>query len=184
MTEELQVKGSTIRSKLAFARQRFGEEAEAALEEVIREAGYRHVLEASWYPFELYVDVLTRLAERCFGGRLERLAECGAFSAQRAFTTTYDVYAKHRALRRFLADLPRLHRRFYSAGDIAVDYDGEGTSCTIRMRGLKRYHDADLYVAQGFYLGAARLFRLPQPRCTFSRRLDGVDYVLSWGSEG
>ncbi len=178
---EQEVKGSTIRSKLAFTRERFGEEAEQDLKKRLGAAGYTRVLEGSWYPFSLYEQLLHRIAERHFAGDLSRLFEVGAFSARQALTTTYDVFAGRRDFSQFLQRISALHGRFYRVGEILVELSRTPDTCAIRMRGAAPYSQADLHVAAGFYAGSAHLMGLENARCHFESAGEEVHFRIAWG---
>lgn len=180
MADDLQVKGTSIRSKLAYVREHFGEAAERALSDDLAAAGVRQVLDSSWYPFDLFERLLRTIAERHFNGELTRLQEIGRYSAEHALTTTYAFYGHQQDFDPFVRRLPTLHGRFYSRGTLEVEHRPQAASCAIRLRGAGRYADADLYVAQGFYIGAAARLGLRDPRCPFQRVDDGVDFTLAW----
>lgn len=177
----LDVKGSTIRSKVLFARERFGVQAEKDLVEYLAAQGVPQVLDGTWYPFDLYDGVLVRLAERCYGGELKRLAEVGSDSAKKALAGTYGVYAQMN-FPYFLTRIGALHKRFYSAGEIVATADEGGGSCRIRMFGAPFYKDADLHVANGFYIGAAEVFGLRGVRSKYEHVDDEVNFQISWRS--
>lgn len=180
MHEELQVKGSSVLSKLAFTKASFGDKAEAALREMIEEAGVRHLLAGSWYPYTLFVEVLESIARRHYGGNLRRLTEVGDYSARHALTTTYDFFARLRDPARFLSHLATLHGRFYSAGSLGVEHQDGATACVIQLSGMDTYADADLFVAQGFYAGAIDQLGFEVTTCHFDRIGDGVRFDLAW----
>ena len=177
--DDLNVKGSTILSKLVFARERFGAEAERDLVGFLEEAGEKHILDGSWYPFDLYHGVLERIADRHYRGDLERLRAVGNDSAHRALTGTYHIYGQM-GLSHFLDRIGALHNRFYSLGDIEATMHDDGGSCTIRMFGAPYYREADLQVAAGFYLGAARELELQDARCEFLSVGAEVHFRLTW----
>ena len=175
----LEVKGSTIRSKLLFARERFGAEAEKKLVDYLAAHRVPQVLDGTWYPFDLYDGVLVRLAESCYGGDLKRLAEVGHDSAKQALTGTYEIYAQM-DFPYFLTRIGALHKRFYSSGDIVATLDEGGGSCRIRMFGAPFYKDADLHVANGFYIGAAEVLGLRGVRSDFEHVDAEVHFRVSW----
>lgn len=178
---EQQVKGSTIRSKLVFVRERFGDGAERELKMLLEAAGYKQILEGAWYPFAVYDQVLRHIAERHFAGDLRRLSEVGIFSAQTALTTTYDVFAGRRDFTQFLQRLSTLHGRFYSVGEIVVELSNAPDACKIRMRGAAPYSEADLHNATGFYVGAAQLMGLEHARCRFEPAGEEIFFHIAWG---
>lgn len=180
-SDELKVKGSSINSKLAFARERFGEDAEKALDAYLSERGISQVLEGSWYLFDVFDGLLCHLAKLHYGGDLSRLQEVGEYSAEKSLTGTYSIYTLW-DFARFLERIASLHRRFYSIGEIEPRIAEDGQSCRIHMHGAPSYSEADLYVAQGFYIGAARVMGHESVYCQFEITHGEVVFELDWGS--
>jgi hypothetical protein len=178
-SRDFTVKGSTILSKLVYAREHFGPEAEKDLAAFLSEAGEKQVLDGSWYPFALYEGVLKRLAERHFGGDLVRLRELGEDSARRALTETYQVYGQM-GLTHFLSRIGALHKRFYSHGEIEATMDDDGSRCTIRMFEVPVHSKVDRQVAAGFYVGACRVMGLRDVRCRVATVGDETFFYIDW----
>ena len=178
----LQVKGSTIRSKLSFAREKLGADAESVLRQFLGDQGYRQILEGGWYPFELYDGLLRQMADHSWGGDLSQLAAVGEFSSEHALTTTYDVFAGRRDFIQFLQRLSALHGRFYSEGELSVELRGEPGRCRIILHGAAPYSEADMWIASGFYTGAARLMGLGDVQCQFVNHADRVVFDLAWSA--
>ena len=179
MSEPYRVQGSTILSKLDFSAETQGEEAKRQLEAYLESAGVSQVLDADWYPFALYDGVLRRLAADHFSGNLSRLREVGVYSAGKALGNTYAAYAARRDFPLFLQRISSLHGRFYSAGRLAVTATGDDF-CELELTGAPEISYADVYIAAGFYIGAARLMGLEQARCRFQVGDTRVHYRLDW----
>jgi predicted hydrocarbon binding protein len=89
------VKGSKISSKFSYLKDRFGE---GAREHVLawlsgddrRELGL--VLDAGWYPQDLYVRLLMAICETVGRGDEAIYGEIGAYSADHQFKHSYRVY--------------------------------------------------------------------------------------------
>lgn len=177
-----QVKGSTINSKFAFVRAEFGARGEERLARQLedRTGEKRPFLDSTWYPFETYVAVLRLIAENHYGGDVRKLAALGVGSARQTFAKTYRAFLTGDDFLRFLKRMPRLHTQFYSQGRIEVEILPSETECFIRHRGKDRYDEADLYIAQGFYEGAAELHGLEVVYCEFVLTDEGADFRLRW----
>jgi len=173
MSDDYRVKGSSIRSKFDFVRDRFGEAAERELKEQFRERGILPVLDSMMYPFEDYDAVNRAIAEKFFDGEASRLSEVGAYSAQKVLTGVYRAFAAGKDYPGFLRRAAVLHERFYSHGGMDVDLAEDGKSCQITLRGAPTYSESDLYIAGGFYAGAADLLAI-----------ESLDWELSWDSSG
>lgn len=179
-SEDFQVKGSSIRSKLYFAQQCLSPEVCSRLGRWLRGfANSEQILDANWYPFELYDGLLRTLAMEAYGGDLRRLEEVGIFSAEQALTTVYEVYAIQRDFPMFLRRISALHDRFYSRSKLELVGSGEGF-CEIQLSDVSVDFTADIHVASGFYIGAARLMGLDKVSC--ERRIEGQKalFRLDW----
>ncbi|MCP4896052.1 MAG: hypothetical protein GY906_03675 [bacterium] len=176
------VKGSSIRSKFKFVHDRFGADAENELREEF--AGRRDLfplLDSSWYPFSLYNEIICKIAERFYNGKLEALKEVGAFSAEEALTTVYRAYVASKNYVSFLRRIERLHQTLYSAGSMTVTVGRDGTSTLIEQHGAPVYSEADLHVAAGFYVGAGQLLGHHDISCHLDKGKAGANFELRWG---
>ncbi len=180
MAEEYEIKGSSIRSKLAFVRDRFGEDAERQLAADLAAAGVKQVLEGSWYPFALYDLVLRRIAERHYGGDLAGLQDVGEFSARHSLAGTYRVYSDVGGFERLLQRLPSLHQRFYSRGRSVVDVQEGRGRCILELRDAPAYPETDLQVAAGFYKGSGEAMGCRNVSVHFTPREGAVRFEIRW----
>jgi len=179
MAETVQVKGSTLRTKLEFARTHLGPEVEEALRTLLEEAAIHRVLEASWYDYAIYEHLLEKLAEVAYGGDLARLREVGTFSANHALGTTYQAFAQGKDLDRFLEVLPQLHPRLHSHGRLTLE-ERTATSFVLAVRDTPRFHRGDAYVTEGFFAACAGLLGCQGVRSSMSRDGEGVCYRITF----
>jgi hypothetical protein len=112
-------------------------------------------------------------------GQLESLREVGAYSAQKALASVYEVYAREKNFHRFLERISMLHGRLYSNSRLTVTAQGEDF-CEVALIGIPDSFEAAAQVAAGFYTGAARLMGLDKVRCEFVLEADQVLYRLDW----
>ena len=181
MSDNYQVKGSSISSKFDFAREHSGAAGENQLRELFSDDDRLFpVLDSAWYPFELYNRVNRAIAELFFGGDLRRLEEVGIFSAERVLNTVYKSFAQGKDYVAFLRRAAILHQRFYNAGSMEVILGDDGTSAEIVHSGAPTYAEADLYIASGFYQGAGRAMGHDDVRSTFEMTADGARFQLHW----
>lgn len=174
------VKGSTLKSKVQFATEHFGEAAGQALDSWLAEAVGGTVLAAAWHPFEIYDRLLHELAGRFYGGRLIRLQKVGRHSAHHALTETYSIFAMQKDFARFLERISTLHSRFYNQSRLVVTEKGE-TFCRHQIEELPAVSEADVHVALGFYLGAAEVMGLQRVRGTHEVRDEHmVAFRIAW----
>ncbi len=184
MEPEYQVKGSSIQSKFAFVAERFGPEAESRLREQFLDHDHYPILDALWYPFDFYLAVNQAIVRDFFAGDLTRLREVGQFSAEKALTETYRAYIQSGDFVGFLTNVSRLHKQFYSVGEQRVSVGEDGRYCRIELRGKPYYPEADLYVAEGFYVGAAKLMGLNDVASRFRVDENGATFEMKWGGAG
>ena len=181
MVEELKVRGSSITSKFAFVKHTFGDGAEEELNERFAKSPYFPALDALWYPFSHYIEINRAIAEAHFDGDIRRLHEVGQFSAKHALTNLYKVYAKEATFVDFLKKISNLHRRFYNVGDMDPQIDESKRQVAVVLSGRREYPMEDLYVAQGFYVGAAKLLGHKDVLSKITRTNEGAVIALKWG---
>jgi len=179
-----QVKGSTIKSKLAFVADRFGAAARDELTEPLRARGLLPILDGSWYPFDLYVEVLRAIADRFYGGDRARLEEIGAYSAEKALTTTYRAFATGKGFFDFLDRLALLHGQFYNLGEMRVERRDAERACDIVLTGAPTYPQEDVYIASGFYAGAGRYLGFTDVVVEIRREGAGVRFLVRGAGAG
>ena len=179
MLGKYQVKGSTIRSKLEFAAERCGSEARENLAAYLSAQAHPTILDAEWYSFSLYDGLLRKLAADFLGDDLSRLQEVGIYSAEKALTTTYEAFAARRDFPLFLKKISTLHNRFYSTGTLVVVDSGEDF-CELEIRDAPIISRADVYLAAGFYIGAARLMGHDRAQVAFEVYSSRVHFRVAW----
>lgn len=180
MAEDFQIKGSSLRTKLDFVAARFDAAAVESLRLFFaRELGNRPILDADWYPFELYDRLLHHVAETLFRGELPRLREVGQFSAEQALESTYQTYARGRSFEDFLQRLPLFHQRLYTVSRLEVQAL-ESKSCTIDVIDMPVVSMADVHVSCGFLVGAARLLGHGTAEGTAQPKLRRVRHSIRW----
>ncbi|MDA8018700.1 MAG: hypothetical protein MPN21_14760 [Thermoanaerobaculia bacterium] len=173
------VKGSSINSKRTFLVDRLGEAAAESLDTFLSDHGAPQVLEASWYPFQLYDDVLRFVAREFLGGDLKRLRDVGRHSARQSLTGTYSVFVRPGGFRSFLERSAPFHGRYYSAGSLQlVGASGDDTSFELVQEGAPIYTEPDLEVACGFYCEAAEMMGLWNVTCEYEYTETGVRFLL------
>lgn len=180
MAEEFLIKGSSLRTKLEFASQRLNPEAVSSLETfLIQELGNRPILDADWYPFDLYDRLLHHLTTHHLDADLSRLSEVGQFSAETALASVYQSYARGRSFEDFMGRLPSFHQRLYTVSRLVI-HTKETDSCEIDIVGMPHVSLADVHVSCGFFVGAARLLGHPSARGRSKILEDRVRHRVSW----
>ncbi|MCH9649169.1 MAG: hypothetical protein K0U98_13095 [Deltaproteobacteria bacterium] len=180
MAEEYRIKGSSIRGKLDYIRESFGEDAEFEVKELLSNLGVVLILESDWYDHRIYENLNQFLAQRFFKGDISKLVDVGIFSANRALSSTYRAYLERGDFVRFLQRLASLHSRFFSHGDMEVLTAPDEKSCQIHLSGAPSYPKADMQIAVGFYIGAGHAFGLEKIEHQVQHRFGGVRFLLQW----
>lgn len=173
------VKGSSINSKRSYLEDRFGDAAALKLNALLTEHGAPQVLAASWYPFQLYDDVLRFVAQHFLGGDLRRLREVGRFSARQSLTGTYSVFVRPGGFRSFMERSTAFHSSYYSAGSLQLlSASDDGKNFDLAQDGAPIYTQPDLEIACGFYAEAAEMMGLSGVTCEYDYTDTGVCFSL------
>jgi hypothetical protein len=140
----MKVKGTALRSRIGFLRERFGEDSLATVLEGLDATDRKVIsgaLPGSWIPFEIIDRFEREIIERFGGGHDELAQEFGAFSAKENLTTLYKIFIEQAQgdPHSLFENLSNLHRSFYDCGDmralrtgdrttsLEVDYEGSAT---------------------------------------------------------
>ncbi len=174
------VKGSSLKSKLAFVESRFGNSELEKLEAQLKEEGFPTLFDSGWYPFDRFVRLLRIITDNHFSGNTSRLTEVGEYSAQESLGKTYRTFVNSKSFIGFLKNVDRLHHMLYNEGKSEIFIDDDENGCRIVQSGKSQIAEEDLQVALGFYCGAGRLHGIRNIQGRFTIKPDGADYILSW----
>lgn len=156
----MRVKGTSIRSRLEFLQQRYGDEAgESVLAGLDADdrAAVEKTLAASWVPFAL----LNRLDAAIVGGpggQDQQVArDIGVFSAERNLSTVYRMFVDQAGgdPAALLEGLATLHSNFYDWGAMRVVRLGPG-ECRVEVDYEGAASRTNCLTAVGFYSEALR----------------------------
>jgi hypothetical protein len=175
------VKGSAIRMKFEFVRDRFGAKAETAIRAHFRNRQeLEPLLDVSWVPFTLYEEINQYIARVHYGGNVASLQEVGAYSADRGLQSIYKSWVRGKAFIDFLRQMTEYYKTFYSAGDLVVSVGEDGQSATLSFRNAPQYSQAELHIATGFFVGSAKVMGLPDVTHEATLRPSGMELKLRW----
>ena len=180
-TVVLSIKGGSIRTKLEYVKDTFGSAGEEKLTDLLKSADAYPILEANWYPYELFNQVLCFIAAEFLDGDLSRLEEVGRYSAKRSLTGVYQSFKQREFLNFVRHRLPKLHTRYYSAGQLDVIQLSD-RGCRLCLTS-PTYYESDLRVAAGFYQGAAEIMGQENPTCRFEIKDGRAHFLLLWSSD-
>jgi uncharacterized protein (TIGR02265 family) len=114
-----QIKGSVVKSRLAFVEEHSGKEGVqtvlAALPEADRKA-LASVMTIKWYPLDLGTRLDDAIVRVLGGGRSEFFERLGAASAEKNLTTVHKAFVTAGDPHAFLARTPAIYSMYYEKG--------------------------------------------------------------------
>lgn len=181
------VKGSVLRSRLAFVEELAGNDG---LDRVLarlstEQAGsLRNVLSASWYPFELGTLLDRAVVDELGSGRSEFFLRLGAESAERNLGGVHKAFIKDDP-QSFLAQAHTIYGFYYDRGRRSYEPSGE-------RQGVMTTHDAETFSAAdcltivGWHVRALELcgaqgVRIVEDECR-AKGGQVCRYLISWQS--
>ncbi len=177
------VKGSKLSSKLAFVRERYGDNAVAKVTGAMSEGDQstlRLLLDISWYPQELY-DRLVETIRDTVGKRDPAiLDEIGRHSATHQLTHLLKTY-RAKELEQTLRNQVAIHSRVNDPGSMTVEVTDH--RCTIRVSEPKSTLTS-CRIARAFYESTVELYGakhvvVREPEC--SAKGDSLcRFEISW----
>lgn len=119
----MRVKGTLVRNRLEFLRERYGPEAPPAVLRALDPAEQRtvqSVLPASWIPFSLINNLDDEIVRQYGQGSPEVCRDIGAFAAHRNLSSVYRTFLEQAAgdPHRLLEGLAGLHATSYDWGGV------------------------------------------------------------------
>jgi hypothetical protein len=120
------------------------------------------------------------IANTLLGGELSRLQEVGAYSAERGLSSIYRSWVRGKAFFEFLGQMGEYYKTFYSAGDLEVQIGGDRKSATLLFSKAPQYSVAEMHIATGFFVGAAKVTGLDDVVHTMTRRPTSMELRLRW----
>ncbi len=178
---DYRVKGSSIRSKFEFVRERYGVEAESRLIQKFKSRPeITPLLDTAWYPFAIYEEINQAIVREFFSGDVARLREVGSYSASLALRTTYRAYALGKDFVQFLRGTGVYYQTFYDRGDVQVTVSDDRRAAELKFSGAPLYTETDLQVAVGFFVEAGRILGVSNITGTGSFTPKGTCVRLHW----
>lgn len=136
-----QVKGSVLKSRLAFVAEHGGADAVArVLAELSPEdqQALKPVLTMKWYPFEVGKHLDEAIVRVVGGGRRDFFERLGAASAERNLATLHKSFLVEGDPQAFLAKAPQIYALYYETG--RREYQRSGA-----REGVLTTHDAETF---------------------------------------
>jgi hypothetical protein len=156
----MRVKGTMLRTRLDFLRERYGPEAPPAVLGALDAEERRLVqsaLPGSWLPFSLVNHIDDEIVRRYGDGNAELCRDMGAFSAHRTLATVYRMFVEQAGGEplRLMEGMSALHSTFYDWGSMRATRSGE-RRCRVESDYKGGATRANCLAAVGFYGEALR----------------------------
>jgi uncharacterized protein (TIGR02265 family) len=183
-----QIKGSILKSRLAFVRERFGDETvervRASLPAEDQQA-LKSILTVRWYPFEIGKRLDDAIVTICGNGDPAFFKQLGAASADKNLTTLHKSLLAPGDPHAFLSRARTIYALYYEHGRREYERTGDRS-------GVLTTYDADTFSAHdcqtviGWYERAlemcgARGVRVTEVECR-AQRGSVCRYKVMWGS--
>jgi uncharacterized protein (TIGR02265 family) len=181
-----QIKGSVVKSRLAFVEEHSGEEGVqkvlAALPEADRKA-LGSVITVKWYPLDLGTRLDDAIVRVLGGGKPEFFERLGAASAEKNLTTVHKAFVTGGDPQAFLARTPAIYSMYYEKGRREYQKTGDKS-------GVLTTYDAEVFSApdcltivgwhrRALEMCGATKVRVAESECR-ARGADVCRYELSW----
>ena len=180
------VKGSVLKSRLAFVEKQFGAEGlDRVMENLDPEdqKALRGLVPVSWLDFDIGKRLDDAIVKVLGGGRPEVFERLGAASADANLTTVHAAFVAPGDPQAFLAKAPQIYRMYYQTGRREYEQTGEceGVLTTYEA---ETFSKADCLTVIGWYKRALEMCGAQNPRIVEdSCRARGDEvcrYRVSW----
>jgi uncharacterized protein (TIGR02265 family) len=182
-----QIKGSVIKSRLAFVEEHAGkagvDRVLGALAESDRKA-LSSVITVKWYPFELGTRLDEAIVRVIGGGKPEFFERLGAASAEKNLTSVHKAFLTNGDPHSFLTRTPAIYSMYYEKGHREYQKTGD-RSAVLTTHDAEVFSTPDCLTIVGWHRRAlemcgAESVRVVEEEC---RAKGGAvcRYALSWG---
>lgn len=154
-----QVKGSVLRSRLAFVEEHFGAEGLSRLLAGLSEEDQKAlqmILTVKWYPFDLGKRLDNAIVQVLGGGRPEFFERLGVASADKNLTTLHHGFLTEGKPHAFLARAPAIYAMYYETGRREYQQTGESQG-VLTTHDAETFSTADCLTVVGWYRRALEL---------------------------
>ncbi len=182
----MKVKGNIITSRIAFVKERFGEEAWQKVLAALPEGDRPHLAKATnigWYEFELGDRLDKAIVQVLGGGKTQVFEDMGRASARENLTTVHSSFLQPREPAKFMAKAPVIYSFYYDKGKRSWEATGP-TSGLLVTTGSETFSTADCATVVGWYkealdmLGAKNVSIVEETCC--ANGADACRYRVSW----
>ncbi len=183
----MKVKGNIIKSRIAFVKERFGQEAWervlGALPEGDRGPLATPAMSVAWYDFDLGSRLDEAIVAVVGKGDTAVFREMGRASARENLTGVHSSFLQPRDPQAFMAKAPLIYRFYYDTGQRTWEPAGP-TSGVLVTSGSETFSTADCATVMGWYeealgmLGASNVSVVEETCC--AKGADACRYRVSW----
>jgi uncharacterized protein (TIGR02265 family) len=160
------VKGSILKSRLAFVREQAGEEA---LRKVIAslpaedQRALNGIVPVAWLPFELGKRLDEAIVQVVGGGSLSYFERLGEASAEKNLGTVHAAFLAPGDPHAFLAKAPQIYRMYYQVGRREYERVGE-REALLTTHDAETFSKPDCLTVIGWYKKALEMCGAKNPR--------------------
>ena len=160
------VKGSILKSRLAFVREQAGEEA---LRKVITslpaedQRALNSIVPVAWLPFELGKRLDDAIVQVVGGGSLSYFERLGEASAEKNLGTVHAAFLAPGDPHAFLAKAPQIYRMYYQVGRREYEKVGE-REALLTTYDAETFSKPDCLTVIGWYKKALEMCGAKNPR--------------------
>ncbi len=181
----LQIKGSVLKTRLAFVRDLAKDGAAEVLAQLPEEdrTTLRSLLATSWYPFDLGQRLDQAIVDRFGNGKMEFFERLGEASAEKNLTSVHRNFLVEGDPHAFLARAPMVYAFYYNQGRREYERTGE-REAVLTTIGAEAYSAPDCATVVGWHRRALVMCGAKDPRVVEEecRARGGTNcrYRLSW----
>ncbi len=182
----MKVKGNIIKSRIAFVKERFGEEAWQKVLASLPEGDRQQLGKAmniGWYEFELGDRLDKAIVQVLGGGKTQVFEEMGRASARENLSTVHSSFLQPREPQKFMAKAPVIYSFYYDKGKRTWEPTGPNSGMLVTT-GSETFSTADCATVIGWYkealamLGAREVTIVEETCC--AKGADACRYKVSW----
>ena len=180
------IKGSVLKSRLAFVEQRFGQEGlQKVMESLDPEdrGALDNVLPVAWLEFELGKRLDDAIVRVLGGGRAEVFERLGEASAEANLTSVHSAFLTSGDPHAFLEKAPQIYNMYYQTGRREYERTGEKEGVLTTYE-AETFSKPDCLTVIGWYKRALEMCGATNPRIVEDEcRARGANvcrYRVSW----
>jgi len=160
------IKGSVLKSRLAFVEQQFGHEGLQKVMESLEpedRSVLGNVLPVAWLDFELGKRLDDTIVRVLGGGRVEVFERLGEASAEANLTSVHSAFLAPGDPHAFLEKAPQIYRMYYQTGRREYERTGEKEGVLTTYE-AETFSKPDCLTVMGWYRKALEMCGAGNPR--------------------